>query len=156
MLRLFAGGRYDRRQMTTENRRGEMVLFPLRLAVPSPPKLPTDKRQARFLQIVENLAAQTGVAMVSANVTDGFYAASVDLGALQAALLEVLARFSHAQIESRWDQLLPQIHATLGAWVQRRKSATIELRANGIHIRFETQDDHGYYHYEFDVMSLNS
>jgi hypothetical protein len=155
-LRSIASERYGRRQITSENRRGEMLLFPLQLTVPRPPKLPTDKRQARFLQIVENLAAQTGVAMVSANVTDGYYAAAVDLGALQAVLLEVLGRFSHAQIESRWDQLLPQIHATLGAWVQRRKSVSIDLRANGIHIRFETQDDHGYYHYEFDVMSSDS
>ncbi len=87
--------------MTSENRRGEMVLFPLQLTVPPPPKLSTDKRQVRFLQIIDNLAAQTNVAMVSANVTEGFYASAVDLGALQSALLEWLARFSHAQIESR-------------------------------------------------------
>ena len=100
-LRSLTSGRYGRWQMTSENRRGEMVLFPLQLTVPPPPKLSTDKRQVRFLQIIDNLAAQTNVAMVSANVTEGSYASAVDLGALQSALLEWLARFSHAQIESR-------------------------------------------------------
>lgn len=37
----------------------------------------------------------------------------------------------------------------VGSALQRLK---IERHAGGVHVEIETQDDHGYYQYEFDVM----
>jgi hypothetical protein len=39
----------------------------------------------------------------------------------------------------------------LRAWVQRYKHAKIRRREQGVRVEFETQDDHGYYVYGFDV-----
>jgi hypothetical protein len=42
--------------------------------------------------------------------------------------------------------------SAIRAWVQRCKLMTIRPRREGIHVSLQTQDDHGYYRYEFDVL----
>ena len=87
------------------------------------------------------------------NLTTGFCASSVDLGRLQDELQKGIARLNVAQLDERWDEVLSWMHRLLRAWVQRCKLMKIERRELGIHIALETQDDHGYYKYEFDVFS---
>jgi hypothetical protein len=55
------------------------------------------------------------------------------------------------QVKGRWDEIRQWFLHVLRAWVQRYKSVKIEPRADGIRVEIETQDDHGYYHYGFDV-----
>jgi hypothetical protein len=85
------------------------------------------------------------------NFATGFYASAVDLGRLQAALGRGIARLNMAQVEARWDEIRTWMSGVLRAWVQRYKMVHIERRETGVHVRLETQDDRGYYSYEFDV-----
>ncbi|HLM75045.1 MAG TPA: hypothetical protein VK459_20185 [Polyangiaceae bacterium] len=39
----------------------------------------------------------------------------------------------------------------ISSWVQRYKRLKIERAGDGLRIEIETQDDHGYYVYRFDV-----
>ena len=41
----------------------------------------------------------------------------------------------------------------LRSWVQRCKLVKIERQELGIRVELDTQDDHGYYTYGFDVFS---
>jgi hypothetical protein len=85
------------------------------------------------------------------NLSTGFHASAVDVGRLQAALEDGLRRFDDAQLESRWHEIFDWICRVARSWVQRGKQVRIERRQAGIHLHLETQDDLGYYKYEFDV-----
>lgn len=85
------------------------------------------------------------------NLSTGFHASAVDVGRLQGALENGLRRFDDAQLESRWSEIFDWICRVARSWVQRCKQMRIERRQAGIHLQLETQDDLGYYKYEFDV-----
>jgi hypothetical protein len=87
------------------------------------------------------------------NFATGFHASAVDLGRLQAALGRGVARLDMAQVEARWEEVRTWMMGVLRAWVQRYKMVHIERHKTGIHVKLETQDDHGCYSYEFDVFA---
>jgi hypothetical protein len=127
--------------------------FPPLPALPPAPLYPPDERQAQTRQIIGGLAGavEADVQVAGPNLTTGFCASSVDLGRLQAELHQGMARLNAAQLEERWDEVFSWVHRLLRAWVQRCKLMKIERKELGIRIELETQDDHGYYKYEFDV-----
>jgi hypothetical protein len=92
------------------------------------------------------------MAVAGPNLVRGFHASSVDLGRLQDALRRGVRRFDDAGLEARWPDVLAWIRRVIAQWVQRYKRLKIERHAGGVHIEIETQDDRGYYRYEFDVM----
>jgi hypothetical protein len=49
------------------------------------------------------------------------------------------------------DEVFSWMHRLLRAWVQRCKLMKIERKELGIRVELETQDDHGYYEYRFEV-----
>ena len=113
-----------------------------------------DVRQSQFRRIVGNLGAAIGGhgAFATANVQSGYPASAPDLGRLKDALERGLARFDMVQVRARWDDdVFDWLLLTVKAWVQRCKMLQIRPRRSGIQIRLLTQDDHGYYRYEFDV-----
>jgi hypothetical protein len=119
--------------------------------VPEPPDFGSDPRQQVFLGVAQALSGRTGAA-VSANLTQGFHAARVDLAALKAALESGISEFTKATLSARWEvDVRDWMHALLRSHVQRCKQRTLEQHENGVHVRIETQDDLGYYSYEFDV-----
>lgn len=64
-----------------------------------------------------------------------------------------LAAFDLAQLRDRWDiDVRTWIAHAVVTWVQRCKSVKVDLEELGVHISMHTQDDCGYYAYEFDVM----
>lgn len=130
-----------------------IVRFPPLPPAPEPPVLPDDPRQTRAGRVVGALAgiAQQHMRLSGPNLTTGFHASAVDLGALQHALERGLSRFDPAQIESRWSEVFDWIRRVMSTWVQRYKELRIERRNEGIRIEFQTQDDLGYYDYAFDV-----
>jgi hypothetical protein len=85
------------------------------------------------------------------NFATGFHASAVDLGRLQVALGRGIGRLDMVQVESRWDEIRTWMRGVLRAWVQRCKMLHIERLETGIHVKLQTQDDRGYYSYEFDV-----
>lgn len=92
------------------------------------------------------------MAISAANTSRGFPASRVDLGSLQSGLEEGLKRFDMKLVRSRWDEdVAGWMTRFLTSWVQRRRGIRFRLARNGIHVRLETQDDRGYYRYEFDV-----
>jgi hypothetical protein len=91
--------------------------------------------------------------VAGANLSTGFHASGVDLGRLQVALERGTARLDMVQIAERWDEVRAWMHDVLRAWVQRFKMLHIERRESGIRVEFQTQDDHGYYSYGFDVFA---
>lgn len=113
-----------------------------------------DMRQDQFRRIVGNLGAAIGGhgALGTANVQSGYPASAPDVGRLKDALERGLARFDMVQVRARWDDdVFDWLRLTVKAWVQRCKMLRIRPRVNGVQIRLLTQDDHGYYRYEFDV-----
>lgn len=132
-----------------------MVPFPPLPPVPRAPRLPPDKRQTSAARIIGALAdvAKREMRLSGPNLTTGFHASGVDLGRLQAALARGTARFNMVQIAERWDEVRAWMHDVLRAWVQRYKMLHVELREGGIRVELETQDDHGYYSYGFDVFA---
>ena len=131
-----------------------VLAFPPLPRIPSPPLLPRDPRQRRASQILGTIASisQTNMEVAGPNLVRGFHASAVDLGRLQDALRRGVRRFDDAQLESRWPDVLAWLRRVVAQWVQRYKLLKIERHAGGVHIELETQDDHGYYRYEFDVM----
>ena len=105
------------------------------------------------MRVLGVLTEHTGPSMRlgTANLTMGYHAAALDLGRLQEVLGKGIARFDMTLVELRWDDVLDWMRAVLRAWVQRYKRLRIERRENGIHVEIDTQDDHGYYSYAFDV-----
>jgi len=88
----------------------------------------------------------------SANTFVGFRASAVDLGALQTLFERGLVAFDTNLVRERWnDDVFVWIANVIRTWVQRCKSMHFDLTEEGIRIRLETQDDLGYYNYEFDV-----
>jgi hypothetical protein len=112
-----------------------------------------DERQTQARQIIGGLAGsvEADMQLVGPNLTTGFFASSVDLGRLQDELQKGIARLNAAQLAERWDEVFAWMQRLLRAWVQRCKLMSIERKELGIRIGLETQDDHGYYKYEFDV-----
>jgi hypothetical protein len=131
-----------------------VVRLPRLPRVPEPPQSGMDVRQSQFRRIVGNLGAAIGghVALSTANVQSGYPASAPDVGRLKDALERGLARFDMVQVRARWDDdVFDWLRLSVKAWVQRCKMLQIRPRRNGIQIRLLTQDDHGYYRYEFDV-----
>ena len=142
-----------RKKTTPDAPDGGVVRFPPVPRVPPPPLLSEDPRQVTAARIIGAVAkvAQTSMEVGGPNLVKGFHASAVDLGRLQQALERGLSRFDYAQIEARWSEVFDWIRRVVGAWVQRYKHMKIERFERGIRIELETQDDHGYYHYTFDV-----
>jgi hypothetical protein len=95
--------------------------------------------------------AEGTMGLAGPNFTTGFHASAVDLGRLQAALTRGVGRLDRAQLEARWDEVFKWIMKVLRAWVQRYKSVHIKRNEIGVRVEMQTQDDHGYYSYGFDV-----
>jgi hypothetical protein len=135
-----------------------VVPFPPLPPVPRAPRFPVDARQARTTRILRGLAgvAEGSMRLAGPNFTTGFHASAVDLGRLQAALSRGVARLDGAQVEARWDEVFGWMMRVLRAWVQRYKSVHIQRGEAGIRVELETQDDHGYYSYGFDVFPRTS
>ena len=133
----------------------EVVKFPPLPTVPEPPAGMDDERQRTFVRIVEGLTGQVtedGVHIRAANLVTGYRASAVDVGRLQELMEEALARFEMNQVRERWsDDVFAWMRRLLLTWIQRCKSIHFDLLDTGIHVQLETQDDRGYYQYEFDV-----
>jgi hypothetical protein len=134
---------------------GSVARFPPLPAIPPAPQQPPDERQAKAVQIIGGLASavETEMEVAGPNLTTGYYASSVDLGRLQAELGKGVVRLTAAQLEERWDEVFSWMRRLLRSWVQRCKLVKIERQELGIRVELETQDDHGYYKYGFDVFS---
>jgi len=133
---------------------GNVVRFPPLPTRPEAPRFPPDERQGRFERIAGRLGEQIGdeMELKAANTARGFPASAVDLGRLKEALESALGGFDMTLIRERWDaDLSAWMAATVMEWVQRCKTFRFDRRAEGIHVEVETQDDHGYYHYAFDI-----
>ena len=131
----------------------DLVLFPPLPRLASPPRLPADPRQEAAMHVLGIVAgiARTTMHVAGPIFTIGFHASAVDLGKLQGALAHGVARLDATQVKDRWDEVLAWMLRVLRRWVQRCKTLRVERRAAGIRVRIETQDDHGYYAYGFDV-----
>lgn len=142
----------------TQGSNGKVALFPPLPPRPEPPRFPPDQRQAAFHGITGRLAEQiTGAVaddfgFATANTVTGFPASAVDLGRLREALESGIAAFDSALVHERWDiDVSRWLRATVLRWIQRCKSIRLDKRERGIRVEIETQDDHGYYQYAFDV-----
>ena len=114
-----------------------------------------DERQKTFRQVVTSLPPAMFLGGADITVNDsvtGYRASAVDLGHLQALANEAFGLLTMEQVRERWkEDIFPWLHDFLRGWVQRRKWVHFDLGESGIHILLETQDDHGYYKYEFDI-----
>jgi len=130
-----------------------VVRFPPLAPVPTPPITGPDARQRLADQVKAGLvAALAGHAVVQTTRMSGFRASAVDIGAIQEMLGRGIVAFDMAAVRDRWDDdLRIWMSDVILNWVQRCKCIHFELEENGISIRIETQDDHGYYAYELDV-----
>jgi len=130
-----------------------VVRFPPLPTIPTPPVVGHDPRQQNTEKILGNLAsALAGEAIVRPAHMSGFRASAVDIGAIQEMLARGIALFDMAAVRERWDDdLRTWFGDVILTWVQRCKLIHMELADNGIRIKIETQDDRGYYTYEFDV-----
>lgn len=134
--------------------RGEIVQFPPLPPLPVPPEGGMDPRQAKVSRIASSLASvlRGPMELGGPNLSRGFRASAVDLGALQAMLEQALARFDGERLRARWDQDVRNwIAQALLRWVQRLKSLKLRLVEDAVQIELETQDDRGYYQYQFEV-----
>jgi hypothetical protein len=133
----------------------DVARFPPLPPILSPTGTEPDQRQTTSQHVIAALVdhlVQNDYTSSTATMAYGFRASAVDLGALQKLLGEGLGRFSMDQVRQRWDDdVLRWVCAGIRTWVQRCKEMHFELADNGIHISLQTQDDHGYYQYEFDV-----
>ena len=132
----------------------ELAHFPPLPPIPIRPAGPADERQRRFHHIVGSIidALCDEGDVEAADVSFGFRASAVDLGALQDMIHAGLAPFNMQQIRERWDvDVQDWLAAMIRGWVQRYKLLRFELCENGVHITLQTQDDRGYYAYEFDA-----
>src|SRR5258708_643119 len=138
----------------------DIVQFPPLPVIPSPTDLWPDDRQ-RVLRhvagaLVNTLFSKDGEMVTEggtfANGGYGFRASAVDLGALQNLINDGLSRFSMSEVRRRWKvDMLHWMASAVRMWIQRCKEISFELHENGVHVSIDTQDDRGYYHYEFDV-----
>jgi hypothetical protein len=134
---------------------GELVPFPPLPSAPLPPRFPPDPRQRARNRIIGAISSQLseGEMQLAADIgVTGYPASGVNLGQIKDALEDALERFSMATLQARWESDVRSfIFSVLHAWVQRAKHMKADLCDKGIAIEIETQDDHGYYHYRFDV-----
>lgn len=135
--------------------RGEIVHFPPLPQIPAPPEGPTDPRQARVARLTPPPAPSSrGPAQLGGpNLSRGYRASAVDVGALQTLIEQGLVRFDGERLKARWDRDVRNwIGTVIVKWVQRLKSLKLVLVEDAVQIEMETQDDRGYYHYRFDVV----
>jgi hypothetical protein len=134
---------------------GELVPFPPLPAAPPPPRFPSDPRQRTRNRIVGAISSQISegeMQLVADTGTTGYPASAVNLGQIKDALENALEHFSMATLQARWESDVRSfVLSVLHAWVQRAKHRKADLFDKGIAIQIETQDDHGYYRYRFDV-----
>jgi hypothetical protein len=65
---------------------------------------------------------------------------------------DAFARLDMAQVRERWEiDVRAWLIELLRSWVQRCKFMHFDLAEKGVHIKIQTQDDRGYFDYEFDV-----
>jgi hypothetical protein len=126
------------------------TLFPPLAQIPAGPKLGVDPRQNRTRRILNNIGDAMGASPGPVPVR-GYFASAVDVGAVQAALEQGLARFNEERLASRWEEIFGWIADFLRAWIQRCKEMMIERRGPAVRIEIVTQDDLGYYNYGFDI-----
>jgi hypothetical protein len=132
----------------------DVARFPPLPEIPLPVATSPDERQQVFHRIIGGLAGgmsdQGQVA--TANTAAGYRASAVDLGALQILLSAAIVRFDITQVQDRWkEDLFDWMRRAVLTWVQRCKMLRMTIEEHGIHFVLQTQDDHGYYRYEFDV-----
>ena len=136
---------------------GEVVPFPPLPAAPFPPRFPPDPRQRTRNRIVGAISSQLSdgeTELVADTGVTGYPASGVNLGRIKDVLEEALGRFGRAALQDRWERDVQGfVLSVLHAWVQRAKHVKADLRDNGVVIEIETQDDHGFYHYRFDVLA---
>lgn len=123
--------------------------------MPEPPVVGPDPHQSRFHGIVGALSDATREwgSVSLTNLVTGYHASAAALGVIKQAHEQALADFDMRSARDRWDQdLRSWLSESLVRWIQRTKQITFELRANGIAVEIETQDDLGYYRYGFDLM----
>lgn len=134
---------------------GELVPFPPLPPVPLPPRFPPDPRQRTRNRIVGAIASQLSegeMQLATDTSATGYPASGVNLGHIKDALENALERFGRASLQARWESDVRSfVLSVLHAWVQRAKYIQADLCDSGIAIEIEAQDDHGYYHYRFDV-----
>lgn len=136
--------------------RPNVVSLPVLPPVPAPPCQSADRRQAQAARVLAGLAGQMGreIHLGSANLSSGFPASAVDIGALQSAIGSGVSRLTGEQLRRRWKaDVRAWVQRLVLSWVQRVKRLTVTLRARGVHVVIQTQDDRGYYRYELDVFS---
>jgi hypothetical protein len=132
-----------------------LVRFPPLPELPEPPVVGPDPRQKFYFRIVGTLTEATEELgrIQASNLATGYHACAPNLGVLKIAHEQALAHFDLGIIRARWEAELQRwLAKSQVRWVQRTKSISTELRANGIAVELEAQDDHGYYHYGFDLM----
>jgi hypothetical protein len=133
---------------------GEIVPFPPLPPAPLPPRFPPDPRQRKRNRIVGAISSLSeGEMQLAADIgVTGYPASCVNLGQIKDALEDALERFGMTTLQTRWESDVRSfVLSVLLAWVQRAKHMKADLCDKGIAIEIETQDDHGYYHYHFDV-----
>ena len=82
----------------------------------------------------------------------GFCASAVNAGQLQQMIDDAISTWTMEMVRDRWESdLFEWLHQLLRGWVQRCKHMHFEIEGKGIGIHLETQDDRGYYTYEFDA-----
>lgn len=132
-----------------------VVPFPPLPPVQPPFSGPLDPRQSKYYRIAGNIAralVEDERALEAKDTVTGYTASFVDIGRLQELLEEGIRRFDMNDVRERWSvDLAEWMRLSLFGWVQRRKYLQFDLAENGIHITMQTQDDLGYYQYEFDV-----
>ena len=130
--------------------------FPPLPPVQAPPSGPLDPRQETFYRIAGNLVTQLlqndEASIITTNTVTGYRASAVDVGHLQELLEAGIRLLDINDVRERWDvDLFDWCCKALFGWVQRRKLLRFSVEEKGIRVFMETQDDRGYYLYEFDV-----
>jgi hypothetical protein len=65
---------------------------------------------------------------------------------------DAISTWTMEMVRDRWEaDLFEWLRQLLRGWVQRCKLMHFEIEGKGIGIQLETQDDRGYYTYEFDA-----
>lgn len=131
------------------------IVFPPLPEMPAPPAVGPDPRQSSFRGIVGALtdATREWGQIRATNLATGYHASAPSLGAIKSEHEQALAHFHMGIVSDRWDQDIRRwLAKSLVRWIQRTKRVSTELHINGIAVEIETQDDHGYYRYCFDLM----
>jgi hypothetical protein len=133
----------------------DVVRFPPLPHMPEPPVVGPDARQTAFLGIVGRLSeaiAEHGHIQAT-NLATGYHASAPAVGIVKSAHEQALTHFDMRNVHDRWEEDLGRwLSNSLIRWFQRTKRVSTKLYPNGIAVEIETQDDHGYYRYGFDIM----